>query len=128
MRASLLLFCALLSAGLLPGPADARPRSREERQEQRQEQREAREERARQQRQAQQEPREQRQERPEVMAPGGLRDGRSDRGDRSGEAARRAQQQNGGGRVLSVDPDGGGYRVKVLKDGEVRTHHVVVED
>jgi len=36
------------------------------------------------------------------------------------DAARRAQQMNGGGRVLSVDPNGPGYRVKVLKEGEVR--------
>jgi hypothetical protein len=118
MRASLLLLCVVLPAGLLPGPADAR--NREERQEQRQEQRqEAREERA---------PQERRQQRRDVLIPDGLRDSRGDRGDRSGEAARRAQQQNGGGRVLSVDPEGGSYRVKVLKDGEVRTHHVVVED
>ena len=57
--------------------------------------------------------------------PDGWRDNRGDRGaDRSAEAARRAQAANGGGRVLSVEPDGKGYRVKVLKDGEVRTHHV----
>jgi hypothetical protein len=37
----------------------------------------------------------------------------------SGDAARRAQQLNGGGRVLSVYPSGSGYRVKLLKDGEV---------
>lgn len=100
MRASLLIVCAVVSAGLLSGPADARSRGqqREERQEQRQDSRES------------------------------LRDGRGDRGDRSGDAARRAQQRNGGGRVLSVDPENGGYRVKVLKDGEVRTHHVDVED
>lgn len=37
------------------------------------------------------------------------------------EAASRAQRQHGG-RVLSVDADdAGGYRVKLLKDGEVRT-------
>jgi hypothetical protein len=29
-----------------------------------------------------------------------------------------------GGRVLSVEPDRAGYRVKVIKDGEVRVHHV----
>lgn len=103
MRASCLIVCALVSAGLLSGPADARSRGqqREDRQEQRQDSRES------------------------------LRDGRGDRGDRgdrSGDAARRAQQRNGGGRVLSVDPEGAGYRVKVLKDGEVRTHHVDVED
>jgi len=96
MRASILVLCALLSVGLLSGPADARSRSRDRGQEQ---------------------------QRPES-----LRDDRGDRGDRSADAARRAQQQNGGGRVLSVDPEGGGYRVKVLKDGEVRTHHVDVEE
>ncbi len=37
-----------------------------------------------------------------------------------GEAAQRAQQINGGGRVLSVEPAGDGYRVKLLRDGEVR--------
>lgn len=36
------------------------------------------------------------------------------------EAAREAQQRNGGGRVLSVDEAGGGWRVKLLKDGNVR--------
>lgn len=108
MRATLLI-CALVTAGLLSGPADARSRQEErrERQEQREERRESREDRLR---------------------SDGLRDGRGDRGDRSGDAARRAQQQNGGGRVLSVDPEGGGYRVKVLKDGEVRTHHVDVDN
>jgi hypothetical protein len=89
---SLLIACVLASAGLLPGPADARPRERE---------------------------------RPQEQQPDGWRDNRGDRGaDRSAEAARRAQAANGGGRVLSVEPEGGGYRVKVLKDGEVRTHHV----
>lgn len=37
-----------------------------------------------------------------------------------GDVAQRAQQMNGGGRVLSVDPHEQGYRVKLLKDGEVR--------
>lgn len=40
------------------------------------------------------------------------------------EAARRAQQQNGGGRVLSVEQAGGGYRVKLLRDGEVRVVYI----
>ncbi len=35
-------------------------------------------------------------------------------------ATREAQQINGGGRVLSVDPANGGWRVKLLKDGNVR--------
>lgn len=109
MRATLLLVCAIASAGLLSGPADARSR-KEDRPEQR-EQREERHERL-----------------PDALRPDGWRDSRGDRGDRSGDAARRAQQRNGGGRVLSVDPDDGGYRVKVLKDGEVRTHHVDVDD
>ena len=42
------------------------------------------------------------------------------RGLSPGEAAQRAQQINGGGRVLSVEPAGDGYRVKLLRDGEVR--------
>lgn len=36
------------------------------------------------------------------------------------EAAREAQAINGGGRVLSVDEANGGWRVKLLKDGNVR--------
>ncbi len=36
------------------------------------------------------------------------------------DAAREAQQLNGGGRVLSVDAANGGWRVKLLKDGNVR--------
>lgn len=40
------------------------------------------------------------------------------------EAARMAQDQNGGGRVLSVEPSGNGYRVKLLRDGEVRVVYV----
>ncbi len=36
------------------------------------------------------------------------------------QAARQAQQRNGGGRVLSVDTTGNGWRVKLLKDGDVR--------
>lgn len=35
-------------------------------------------------------------------------------------AARIAQKLNGGGRVLSVEPAAGGWRVKLLKDGDVR--------
>lgn len=43
------------------------------------------------------------------------------------EAANRAQRKHGG-RVLAIDQDGfGGYRVKLLKDGEVRTVHVSPE-
>lgn len=40
------------------------------------------------------------------------------------EAASRAQAENGGGRVLSVEPSGDGYRVKLLRDGEVRVVYV----
>ena len=36
------------------------------------------------------------------------------------EAARQAQSSNGGGRVLSVEQANGGWRVKLLKDGNVR--------
>ncbi len=42
----------------------------------------------------------------------------------TGQAAQRAQQLNGGGRVLAVDPAESGYRVRVLKDGEVRSVYV----
>lgn len=37
-----------------------------------------------------------------------------------GEAARRAQHLNGGGRVLSVSRGKDGYRVKLIKKGEIR--------
>jgi hypothetical protein len=37
------------------------------------------------------------------------------------EAARAAQMQNGGGRVLDVEPAGDGWRVRLVKEGEVRT-------
>ncbi|MCX7059287.1 MAG: hypothetical protein NTZ11_00155 [Gammaproteobacteria bacterium] len=40
------------------------------------------------------------------------------------EAAKRAQRENGGGRVLSVEPSGSGYRVKLLRNGEVRVVYV----
>jgi hypothetical protein len=46
------------------------------------------------------------------------------RGMSNGQAAQRAQQLNGGGRVLAVDPAQSGYRVRVLKDGEVRSVYV----
>ena len=116
MRTSLLLVCALVSAGLLSGPADARQRNDE-----RQDRREQRQERAQEQRQ------ERVQEQREPRRTEGRRDDRGDRGDRSADAARLAQQRNGGGRVLAVEPEGRGYRVKVLKDGEVRTHHIDVD-
>ena len=40
------------------------------------------------------------------------------------DAMRRAQQMSGGGRVLAADPAESGYRVRVLKDGEVRSVYV----
>ena len=40
----------------------------------------------------------------------------------SNDAARLAQKQQGGGRVLSVIPVEGGYRVKLLQKGDV---HIV---
>lgn len=52
------------------------------------------------------------------------RDSDQPRGLSANEAARRAQNQNGGGRVLSVEPSGNGYRVKLLRDGEVRVVYV----
>jgi hypothetical protein len=39
------------------------------------------------------------------------------------DAAREVQKRHGG-RVLAVQPDGSGYRVKMLKDGEVRIYQV----
>lgn len=41
----------------------------------------------------------------------------------SDEAAREIQRRHGG-RILSVQPDGLGYRVKVLKNGEVRIYQI----
>jgi hypothetical protein len=96
MLRAVLLLCAALSAGLLCGPADARSRDRDRHRGEPQELRDT--------------PREERRER---------RDG-------AVEAGRRAQMRNGGGRVLSVEPMGGGYRVKVLKDGVVRIY--IIED
>lgn len=62
-------------------------------------------------------------ERPRVER--GLSD---DRGESpAASAARKALQANGGGRVLSVDHERGGFRVKVLKDGDVRTHFISLE-
>lgn len=45
---------------------------------------------------------------------------RQNGGGKKDGVAREAQRQNGGGRVLSVEPVPGGYRVKLLKDGDVR--------
>lgn len=51
-------------------------------------------------------------------APDSLMDGRSRMSP--AQAAREAQQRYGGGKVLSVDPSGDGYRVKLVRDGDVR--------
>jgi uncharacterized membrane protein YkoI len=48
---------------------------------------------------------------------------RSDGHLNSNEAARIAQKQEGGGRVLAVELTDEGYRVKLLKKGEV---HIVI--
>ena len=42
----------------------------------------------------------------------------------SPNAAARLIQSRHGGRVLAVQPDGSGYRVKMLKEGEVRIYQV----
>ncbi len=42
----------------------------------------------------------------------------------SPEQAAREIQRRHGGRVLSVQADGNGYRVKMLKDGEVRIYQI----
>jgi hypothetical protein len=96
MLRAALLLCAALSAGLLCGPADARSRDGNRYRGEPQEMRDTE------------------------------REERRDRRDGSAEAGRRAQMRNGGGRVLSVEPMGGGYRVKVLKDGVVRVY--IIED
>lgn len=44
-----------------------------------------------------------------------------------GEAASRAQRDHGGGRVLAVEPAGGGYRVKLLQRGDVNIVFVPAE-
>lgn len=56
----------------------------------------------------------------DLMQPGTLIDRRGPRGMTPGQAAKEAQRQYGGGKVLSVDPSGDGYRVKLLRDGDVR--------
>lgn len=47
-------------------------------------------------------------------------EGRSSSRMSAAQAARQAQQRYGGGRVLSVDSMGDGYRVKLLREGDVR--------
>lgn len=58
---------------------------------------------------------------PRHQAPDGFID-RTDRRPQMSpaQAAREAQSQFGGGRVLSVDPASGGYRVKLERHGDVR--------
>ena len=47
---------------------------------------------------------------------------------RNDRPAREAQERNGGGRVLSVQPTEDGHRVKLLKNGEVRVYNVPDRD
>lgn len=63
---------------------------------------------------------------------GAVPDGLVDRGGTAhgasrlsaGQAARQAQARNGGGKVISVDPTDDGYRVKLLRRGDVRVLHI----
>lgn len=88
---------------------DRRADRREERQDRREDRQHRREDRRDDRREARDERREQRR-----------------RGDAQA-AARTAQRMNGGGRVLSVSPEGDGYQVRLLKDGEVRSY-LITED
>lgn len=54
-----------------------------------------------------------------VRPPDSFLDRRS-HGMTAAEAARTAQQRYGGGKVLSVEPEGDGYRVKLVRNGDVR--------
>ncbi|MDB5967628.1 MAG: hypothetical protein JWQ90_78 [Hydrocarboniphaga sp.] len=58
------------------------------------------------------------------LPPAGFTPGGNDRHMSPSEAARIAQQQNGGGRVLAVERNDRGYRVKLLKNGDVRIVYV----
>jgi hypothetical protein len=58
------------------------------------------------------------------LPPAGFTPGANDRGLSPSEAARIAQQRNGGGRVLAVERGDSGYRVKLLKNGDVRIVYV----
>jgi Ni/Co efflux regulator RcnB len=98
MHRYLLLICALALAGpLTTGPASPQSRDHEA----------------------------QRQERRTDSDRSG-RQHRHNEADRqaAAAAARRAQAQNDGGRVLSVDRADNGHRVRLLKDGEVRTFFI----
>lgn len=58
---------------------------------------------------------------PDVSQSDTLRHPDRERGRMSpSQAAREAVARNGGGRVLSVSEVDGGYRVKVLKEGDMR--------
>lgn len=65
--------------------------------------------------------RQEKRERLDSQIEGSLMPRGSERGIGPKEAARLAQERNGGGRVLDVVPGDNGWRVKLLKDGEVRT-------
>lgn len=52
------------------------------------------------------------------------RENRRERRRDAQAAARAAQRLNGGGRVLSVNPEGDGYQVRLLRDGEVRSYFI----
>lgn len=113
MFRAVLLLCAMLSAGLVAGPADARSRDRNNDTEQRDDDRgdEGKGRKSREERRKEH----------------GRESGDwIDRRQSAKDAARIAQMRNGGGQVLSVDPVGNGHRVKLLKDGVVRVY--VVED
>jgi len=60
------------------------------------------------------------------LPPAGFISGQDNRNNRLSphQAARIAQEQNGGGRVLAVDRNDSGYRVKLLKNGDVRIVYV----
>lgn len=60
---------------------------------------------------------------PGMLAPS-QRDHRQESYGLNADQAAREIQSRHGGRVLSVQPDGPGYRVKTLKDGEVRIYQV----
>ncbi|WP_020648599.1 hypothetical protein [Solimonas variicoloris] len=64
-------------------------------------------------------------ERPELAPPTSLLPSQRDaRPSFTPDEAAREIQRRHGGRVLAVQPDGAGYRVKLLRDGEVRIYQV----
>ena len=56
----------------------------------------------------------------EVRAPDSLIDRRNSSRMTASQAAQEAQRRYGGGKVLSVDSTGEGFRVKLLRNGDVR--------